>query len=331
MDTWVDFKVIKQSVSMQQVLTYYGIDSLRRQGDELRGQCPIHKGEGARTFHVNVAKNVFKCFSCGAKGNVLDFVAAMEQCSARDAALKLKEWFSVRESPPGKPATQEKPKPESINRESPAGAVNPPLGFQLRVDCGHEYGLSRGLRRETLEYFGAGLCLSKGMFGGRFVIPLHNASGELIGYAGRSLDDKAEPKYLLPSNDKGFYKSHMLFNLNRVLEDGYKTREACDLPLDDPVLIVEGFFSTMRMTELGVPWCVSILGSSLSLQQEDLLCMYFRRAVVLFDGDDAGRNATNDCLLRLGKRLWVTAICLPDGLQPDELPKEALTDLLGPL
>lgn len=87
----------------------------------------------------------------------------------------------------------------------------------------------------------------------------------------------------------------------------------------------------MRMTELGVPWCVSILGSSLSLQQEDLLCRYFKRTVLLFDGHDAGRNATNDCLLRLGKRLWVTAISLPVGLQPDELPKASLTDMLGPL
>jgi DNA primase len=331
MDNWVDFKSVKTSVSMTDVLGHYAINSLKKQGDELRGRCPIHKGEGARTFHVNIAKNVFKCFSCGAKGNILDFVAAMEGCTARDAALKLKGWFLVEESAQQETVRPEARKTEPEDRQAPGGVINPPLGFQLRVDHGHPYARERGLSRETLEVFGAGFCLSKGTFSGRFVIPLHNEQWELIGYVGRALDEQIEPKYLLPSNEKGFYKSHLLFNLNRILEEGFKTHERCDLPFDNAVVIVEGFFSTMRLWEMGVSWCVSILGSSLSAQQEDLLCKYFRRAILLFDGDDAGRRATDDCLIRLGKRLWVTAISLADGLQPDSLPEESVTSLLGPL
>src|ERR1700674_5012431 len=79
--TWVDFRLVKQQVTIVMVLDHYGVNWLRKKGDELRGRCPIHKGEGDRTFHANPVKGAFKCFSCKAKGNVLDFVAAMEQCS----------------------------------------------------------------------------------------------------------------------------------------------------------------------------------------------------------------------------------------------------------
>src|ERR1043166_8561253 len=75
---WVDFKAIKQSVTISQVLDRYGV-KLKRTGKELRGRCPIHQGEGAESFHANTEKNAFHCFSCQAKGNVLDFVAAMEK------------------------------------------------------------------------------------------------------------------------------------------------------------------------------------------------------------------------------------------------------------
>jgi hypothetical protein len=93
---WVDFRIIKAAVTMQMVLDHYDI-TLKKSGHELRGKCPIHRGSNNKHFTVNVSKNVFKCFfaQCGAHGNVLDFVAAMEQCSVRDAAVKLRDWFRV--------------------------------------------------------------------------------------------------------------------------------------------------------------------------------------------------------------------------------------------
>lgn len=100
-DEWVDFKKVKEAVDMQRALDHYGIKGLTKNGDELRGPCPIHKGASrSKNFTVNVRKNAFKCFleSCEARGNVLDFVAAMENCSVRDAAFKLREWFKVGES-----------------------------------------------------------------------------------------------------------------------------------------------------------------------------------------------------------------------------------------
>ena len=93
---WVDFRIIKAAVTMQMVLDRYGV-TLKKSGHELRGKCPIHRGSNNKHFTVNVSKNVFKCFfaQCDAHGNVLDFVAAMEQCSVREAAVKLKHRFQV--------------------------------------------------------------------------------------------------------------------------------------------------------------------------------------------------------------------------------------------
>jgi hypothetical protein len=98
---WVDFKAVKAGVTMQMVLDRYQIKDFKQAGSELRGACPIHRGaSNSRQFSVNLTKNAFQCFytDCKARGNVLDFVALMEGCSVRDAALKLAGWFRVGEN-----------------------------------------------------------------------------------------------------------------------------------------------------------------------------------------------------------------------------------------
>src|SRR5438105_15750247 len=67
--------------------------SLRRRRNQLEGACPIHRGKRDDSFRASLSKNVFHCFACQASGNVLDFVAAMERCSIREAALRLQQWF----------------------------------------------------------------------------------------------------------------------------------------------------------------------------------------------------------------------------------------------
>jgi DNA primase len=317
---WVDFRLVKQAVSMQMVLEHYGINGLRKSGNELRGACPVHKGEGSRTFHVNVGKNVFQCFSCKAGGNVLDLVAAIESCTVREAAFKLQAWFRVGESESRamQPTQEAVVHTREVRNEAAAtsGPVNPPLGFQLRAETGHEYGIGRGLTKETLDHFGAGYCLSKGTFAGRFIIPLHNETGDLVGYAGRTIDDN-EPKYLFPPGTKGFHKSHLVYNLHHVLQLG-----------SDIAILVEGFFSVMWLYQAGLPQAVGLLGSELSAEQEGILCRHFSRILLLLDGDKAGRAATQACLERLGRRMWVKAVHLGDDLQPDHLSVEEISALV---
>ncbi len=89
MSDWVDFAALKRSVPLALIFERYHV-KLRRSGrDQYRGRCPIHRGEGPEAFHANLSRNIFHCFSCGAGGSGLDFVAALEGCTLREAALRL--------------------------------------------------------------------------------------------------------------------------------------------------------------------------------------------------------------------------------------------------
>jgi len=305
-DNWVDFKAIKSAVSMQMALDRYGVNWLKKKEDELRGRCPIHQGEGQSTFHVSLSKNAFHCFSCKARGNVLDFVAAMEKSGVRDAAVKLKNWFGIKSDPKG---PKEEPPHEVGER---AAETNKPLTFLLKgIDPEHEHVKARGITRETAETFGVGYFSGAGSMSGRVVIPIHNERGELVAYAGRAIDD-SEPRYKLPT---GFHKSHVLFNLNRVTAQ--------------EVIIVEGFFDCMKVWQSSRPFVVALMGSSLSEQQEELLLRQFKKVTLLMDGDSAGREASEEIAKRLLRRLHVRIVNLADGHQPDQLDEEYIRRALG--
>ncbi len=311
-ENWVDFKAVKAAVNMETILGRYGVNWLRKSGEELRGRCPIHQGEGQSTFHVNLSKNVFNCFSCKAHGNVLDFVAAMEKCSVRDAALRVKEWFATSGEPSPKPA-KTKPADTGGGVGEKETANNKPLNFQLKsVDSVHPYLAERGISQETAETFGVGFYSGKGSMAGRVVIPIHNERGELVAYAGRAIDG-SEPRYKVPA---GFHKSLELFNLHRATEP--------------EVILVEGFFDCMNVHQAGFS-AVALMGCSLSEAQEELLATKFERVVVMLDGDEAGRQATTEIVARLAARMWVREAILPEEKQPDQLSVDELQQLLAAL
>jgi len=122
---WVDFKLIKSAVTMEMLLIQYGIADLVRAGDEVRAACPIHRGKSKRDLAVNLTKNTFCCFSpaCRARGNVLDFVAKMERCTVRDAALKLAEWFKISEAEVGESEARDPERPPARDGQSVATLV----------------------------------------------------------------------------------------------------------------------------------------------------------------------------------------------------------------
>jgi len=209
---WVDFGAVKQTVSLEAVLRHYQVPGLRKRGHQLVGRCPIHRGQRDDSFRASLSKNAFHCFACQAGGNVLDFVAAMEKCSIRQAALWLQGWFSVGAPGEGSPL-------DSARRSLRKGELvrekerrNPPLPFVLTgVDHSHPYLVERGIDPATAVEFGVGFYAGSGLLSGRVVIPIANARGQTVAYAGRALDDSL-PKYKLPA---GFRKAWELFNLHR--------------------------------------------------------------------------------------------------------------------
>jgi DNA primase len=307
MPDWVDFAAVKQSVSMKAVLEYYGVAGLRGNRDRLAGRCPIHSGRRDDSFRASFSKNAFQCFGCQARGNVLDFVAAMEGCSIREAALRLQGWFDIG-------ATRSLAKAGNQELVRKKERFNPPLRFALTgVNPGHEYLLQRGIDRLTALHFGVGLYSGPGLLSGRIVIPIGNGRGEIVAYAGRALGGSL-PKYKLPA---GFRKSLELFNLHRAVATGSKT-----------IIVVEGYFDCVRVHQAGLPWVVALMGSSLSAEQESALHQNFQHIILMLDGDGAGRAGSRAIMARFSGTSSVSVIDLPDDTQPDQLSPASIRDVL---
>ena len=344
---YIDFTAVKAAVTMIQVLAHYGLMptmSAKKNGEALEGPCPIHRGTSPDQFKVSIPKNCWNCFSeCRCGGNVLDFVAKMEDCDAHEAAIRMNEWFDL--GLEKQPAPQDEgrlgnavtfgsqPKHSGSVRESanmpsppepepPAGKEEPnaPLKFALKyLQPDHAYIAERGLTAATAEEFGLGFC-KRGTMAGRIAIPIHNAEGALVGYAGRLPGEPTEkrPKYKLP---EGFHKLSEVFNLHRA-------RRVAD---NSPLIVVEGFFDVMKLWQLGWKRTVSLMGSYLSATHERLLTEAGQSGgiILLFDEDDAGRACRAKALQRLATKAFVKVVPLSrEGAQPDHLTEEELRSLL---
>jgi DNA primase len=305
MRDWVNFSEVKKRVKLDRVLRSYGVNWLRPSGEQqYRGRCPIHQGQGPEAFHAHLGRNVFHCFACGAGGHVLDFVAAMEGCSMRDAALRLQG------SQDGAGAAWAS-EPEQSKLVRKKRRVNPPLGFSLDLDDAHPYLAGRGMDAATASYFGVGYCGGRGLMSGRIAIPIHDADGRLVAYCGRAVDS-GDPRYRFPA---GFQKSQVLFNYHRA-----------QAASDDRVVVVEGFFDCMRVHQAGFSCVVAMMGACLSRAQKDLLAGRFSSIVLLLDGDETGRRATAQIANDLAPAYSVTLL-LPDK-QPDQMTAEQIRQVL---
>jgi len=316
MDEWVDFGAVKETVSLEAVLRHYQVPGLRRHRSQLEGCCPIHRGQRDDSFRASLSKNVFHCFACQAHGNVLDFVAAMERCSIREAACRLQRWFGVATSVAsansgGTPAPGRARKGELVREKE---GCNPPLHFALTdVDTSHPYVQQRGIERKSAAEFGVGFYSGPGLMSGRIVIPIRNASGEIVAYAGRAPDGRL-PKYKLPA---GFRKAWELFNIHRAAATSSRT-----------VIVVEGYFDCLRVHQAGFPFVVALMGSALSANQERVLTGRFERVILMLDGDAAGRAASQVIGTRLSAKCSVVLVHVPEGMQPDQLPSAAIQELI---
>jgi DNA primase len=309
---WLDFKSIKRTVRMESVLRHYRVE-LRRSGKhQYRGCCPIHHGDGSGAFHVNLAREIFHCFSCGAGGTVLDFVAAMEGCSLLEAARRIQAIPCSANLQPD----LWKSAPNEMGLVTKRRMVSSALNFTLKgIDSSHPYLADRGIAQETAIEFGVGFYSGPGLMHSRLVIPIHNADGQLIAYCGRSVD-QTQPRYRLPPT---FTKSQILFNMHRACRG-----------MEKSVVVVEGFFDCMKVHQASIRSVVGLMGSVLHEPQRHSLLEHFRQVTLLMDGDPAGRKASTIIAKTLRPHCDVREVLLPNGVQPDQLQAEDIGKLLQP-
>ncbi len=337
MSKWINFADVRARISLEDVIFgYYKISTLKRDGPRLMGPCPVHGGDSPTAFRADLSRNVWHCFTkCGkldpdgkAGGNQLDFVARREGISVRDAALLLDAHFgSGSSSPPRAPSTttpasgtspgrQQEAAPPRTDSDEPG---NKPLDIKLELKGDHPHLVeTRGLKPETVAHFGIGYA-TRGIMKGTIAIPVHDEDGELVAYAGRRLkpaDIEEQGKYKFP---KGFKKDLILYNFNRAKEH-----------LADHLILVEGFFSVVKLYEMGFPNVVASMGCSLSEAQARLLAEA-KEVIALYDGNDAGWNGAAAARDLLAGKTTARLIQLPANYEPEDLSARMLRWLVNGL
>ena len=331
MTGWINFKELRAKLDFEEVLRHYGVE-IKRKGDQHQGFCPLPTHQGKKnspSFSANLARGIFQCFGCGAKGNVLEFAALMEKVNLEDGAafrgvaLQLQERFCPGTAAP--PAVREKPedkkRTESKGGRASPSVVNAPLDFELKgLDQEHSYLLTRGFLPETIARFGLGFC-SRGSLKDRVAIPLHDHNGRLVGYAGRMADDalisEDNPKYRFPSKRERDGKVFE-FRKTRFLYNGFRIKT----PVAD-ILVVEGFPSVWWLDQNDLPNVVATMGADCSERQAELIVSLVEpsgRVWIVPDGDDAGERHALSLLRLVSPHRFVRWIKLEAGKQPTDYP-----------
>jgi len=334
MNTWIDFKALRAQLDFEQVLRHYGVE-VKRKGNQHHGFCPLPNHNGKRnspSFSANLDRGIFQCFGCGAKGNVLEFAALMSKADPKDGAalhgiaVELQRRFcpelvSTEESKKAPSKPPDKPVPKS---DLPI-VVNAPLDFTLQgLNPEHPYLLSRGLTPETIAHFGLGYC-SRGMLKSRVAIPLNDDTGQLVGYAGRVVDDSTitedNPRYRFPGERK---RDGKIFEFRKTpfLYNGFRFKEALD-----ELIVVESFTSVWWLTQIGLPHVVATMGADCSDRQAELIASLVRpggHVWTLTDGDPAGQRHAHSVLAKVSSHRFVRWVKLEAGTQPTDLSGEQL-------
>lgn len=217
---FVNFQEVKASVNITQVLDHYGLlESLKREPSGYAGPCPFCDSSSPRPFRASEEKNCFNCLSCKTGGNVLDFVKVYEDCTIREGALLLQDWFNLETKAPSrrkasnrKATSRQSSRPVSAKPKEPSPK---PLGFTLELDSEHEWFEQVGIEPATVAEFGLGFC-AKGVLEGCIAFPVHNQDHQLLGYIGYELTADPQPPEWQWRTPKQLDVSGVVFNASRT-------------------------------------------------------------------------------------------------------------------
>jgi DNA primase len=312
---------------------------LRKAGREYQGLCPLHK-EKSPSFSVAPAQGLFHCFGCGAGGDAIklhmlatgdDFPAAIETLANR-YGIPLPARTVRAGGPPERDLEgalgaaarffAEQLRKSSLARDYLAGRRVPPelvesfgLGYAPDGWQGLTDALAPRIPLADLEAAGlVGRSESSGRaydrFRHRLMFPIHNQSGRLVGFGGRTLgDDKA--KYINTAETDRFHKGHLLYGLYQARQEIRESRTA---------VLVEGYFDVVATVASGRAGAVAGMGTALTQEQARLLARYADEVVVAYDGDSAGETAFERALpVLLAEGLGVRRARFGEGHDPDSL------------
>lgn len=325
---------------------------LKKRGTSLIGKCPFHN-EKTPSFHVSVSKGIYKCFGCGAAGDAVKFVMELEKFSYPEAIRYLANKYHIEieevERTPEQIAAQDKRESLFVLSQWASKFFKENLWeTELGQSIGLSYFKERGYREDIIKKFELGyspdqwtalvdeakragfqseylkeigLAIERDdhslydRFRGRVIFPIHNLTGRVIGFGGRTLKtDKSVPKYVNSPESEIYHKSDVLYGIY------FAKRAIMDADL---CYLVEGYADVIAMHQAGVENVVASSGTSLTTGQIRLISRFTKNVVILYDGDEAGIKASlrgTDMLLEEG--LNVKVLLFPDGNDPDSYVKQ---------
>lgn len=301
---------IRQSADIVEIISEY--IPLTQKGRNYFGICPFHQ-DHSPSMSVSREKQLFKCFSCGAAGNVFKFVSDFENISYFEAIGKVASKVGI-DVDIGKSI----PKVEKYTSEyETMNLANLYFKNNLNTTTGEkakEYLMNRGLTEETITEFDIGLSLEKNdlfeflkkkkikeslmtslglvnqnglefqdVFKNRIIFPIHDAVGHVIGFIGRVYKDNMNPKYLNSRETQIFRKGNILFNYHRAKEE---------VRFKKYLILVEGNMDAIRLYSSGIKNAVALQGTSLTPDHIKLIQKLRVPVVLMLDNDTAGENAT---------------------------------------
>ncbi len=301
---------IRNSISIVDVISNY--IPLTPKGKNYFGVCPFHE-DHSPSMSVSQDKQIYKCFSCGATGNVFTFIMNYLNLTFTEAILKVAEMAGVSLD---KDINFKQPK-KYKNEYELMDITCKLYQNNLHSDLGIEalsYLKKRGIDEEIIKSFNIGLALddnslykilskkgysdqiisdlgiinitSNGIFDvfqNRIMIPIHNLTGECVGFTGRIYKNNNSAKYINSKETKIFKKGDILFNYHLARDS---------IRLKKEVIIVEGNMDAIRMYSCGIKNCIALMGTSLTKQQVDTIKKLRVKVILMFDNDNAGEVAT---------------------------------------
>lgn len=313
--------------------------ALKKTGKNYKGSCPFHS-EKTPSFIVNDEWQGYHCFGCGASGNAIGFVMESENLDFLTALETLADRYHIDLSPyrtkEQGPSTDLRPYYDANHKAAMRYYRNLQEGGKAK-----EYLLKRGISEQTLVRFGLGyaknswhdlyeeigkklppeILKDSGLFGegargyydrfrDRIIFPIIDLRRRVIGFGARTMDPDGIPKYLNTQDTPVFNKSYHLYGLNLAKDHRGKEKR---------IYLVEGYMDVISLSDKGIGNAVASLGTAFTQEQAKLLERYCDELILLYDGDDAGIEATKRALEILGDFSFrVRVVNLPDGMDPDD-------------
>jgi DNA primase len=324
---------------------------LKRSGSGYIGLCPFHN-EKSPSFHVTPRMGIYKCFGCGAGGDVFQFVMQMDGVGFTEAIRTLGAKYNIDlpEETDHSASDPEYQRKEGVYHALRFAGVffHNQLMESDEAEEARQYLKTRSFKRETIVKGGLGYAPSKGdalckaaisaginmdylmdaglarvddagtrhydYFRGRLMFPIFNPSAKVIAFAGRILGNEKTAKYINSPQTIVYNKSEVLYGIHMARNEIRKSSTA---------ILVEGYTDVLSLYQAGIANVVASSGTALTADQVRLVHRYGDTLLMIYDSDAAGQAAMIRGMdIAIAEGLEVRMLELPDGEDPDSFVRQ---------